>query len=155
MYLIFSFFFKKKLLPNRLFGGSCQCLELLRHGELSSWWASDSSRSCKTSDEEQKQNWMPGIWCWNGENSRARESFLLVACSPCLWLCRDSQQGSGGRLGAEVDEWPPLAPCARTGMLLPASLCPWEGEGSLWPKPCCALSWHSKSHLDFRSVTPK
>lgn len=47
IHVCFIFSFKKKFRP---FGGSCHCLESLRHSELSSWLASDCSRSCKTSD---------------------------------------------------------------------------------------------------------
>lgn len=81
---------------------------------------------------------MPGIWCWNGENSRDRQNSLLAACSSCLWLCRECQPGlaQGGCTG---EQCPPLAPCARTGTLL--QLCPWAGGGSLGP--CPALRWHS------------
>lgn len=92
---------------------------------------------------------MPGIQYWNGENSRDRENFLHIppACG-CVGT-PSKALGSGWVQKLMSDQ--PLAPCARTRTLLPAPLRPWEGEGSLCPKPCFALqvpqlgpvrSWH-------------
>lgn len=148
--LYLAFFKEKNPLQNRLFGGSCQCLELLRHGEPSSWSASDCSRSCKTSDLRSRnktgclefdtatvripETGRPSCWL-HAPPARSR-----VADSTC------SQRGFDVGWVQRVDvEWPlarraPFAKGKGTApSLLPVSLHPWKGLASPCPEPHSSL----------------